>query len=183
MSIDFPNGKGTGYSSEVTFPSDAGFSFGVLLGTSLTTELTFETGLLYLSRNFSKVDGLIPGVKTSLNLNSLVVPISLKFPISSSASLALGPFLSYGVGQISVTRFLAGVPSSAVLEQFDDPSGVGRTGLGVAASFRATVPLSDSVKAVVFCAYLHELSERSLDSSISLKLRDLLLLGGLSWEL
>lgn len=170
----------SGGATTPTLGSKTNITYGVFAGTSALPGFQLESGLMLIPRRFTETDQT--GIIADTKFNNLVVPVMVRFTLLPMISIGGGAYYAMGTGQISTTITPAGGTAGAeVLSDFDSNGGIKKSGYGALASARLDLPMAPLVSLLLDARYLMDLSDRSGDSSESLKGKDLQILTGLSF--
>jgi hypothetical protein len=182
MSMGNPGYQSLQSGNSVSYSSLSGFALVGFAVFGLSRELQIETGAMYLSRHFGTSDSMVPDVTVEKNYNSWVFPVILRWEPVPTVSLGAGLYYLIGTGQVGITRTLAGITGSSVVQDFNTDQGIGRTALGVTAGIRIAIPVVSGWSCLIDGRFLKDLSERYVGTSASLRFSDLQFLAGLALE-
>ena len=148
---------------------------GVSLAFHISERLDLETTILYLSRNFSKIEG--SGLQTDYSLALLQYPVLTRYWLSENFALGMGAYFSNGVGNLTLTQ-----NSRPRIVGYNDIL-LTAWELGLTASAQYQWPLNANMSWVGQARFLFGLNNLDQTENGSFYTRDLQLWCGLGFKL
>lgn len=163
--------------TDPSLKSQLGLTFGggLSLAFRLTEHLELETSLLYLHRNFSKMEGA--GLQTDYTVAALQYPILVRYGLSESFTVGMGGYYSTGVGNLTRTQ-----NSQSHIVGYNDIL-LTSWELGLVTSAQYRWPLNENMSLISQARILLGLTDLDQSETSSLYTRDLQLWSGIGFEL
>lgn len=148
---------------------------GISLAFRMAERLDVETTLLYLPRNFSKIES--SGLQTGYSLAIMQYPVVARYWLSETVALGLGAYYSTGIGNLTLTQN----SRPQVLGYKDILLTAWDLGLTASAQYRR--PLNENMNLVGQARLLFGLTNSEQTENRSLYTRDLQLWCGIGFKL
>ena len=159
----------------VAYHAQGTFGAGVFADFAFAPFLSLESGLLFMPR---KYEAQSISVDTEQSFTTLQFPVLVRLSPLDFLSVGIGPYFSLPIGTFKeVTRTKVGNASVTVDRTFEQ-AGIGTTELGLEASARIDWPVLPGIGAVLDLRYLHELTNSSTRTGVTLRFTELQFLAG-----